>query len=60
MVVGSLEGIGADHPTTAGLRECVLQFVAAIGRVNVDEDDADLGACKLGNAPLGAIRSPYP
>ncbi|MNI94004.1 hypothetical protein D3C73_1520390 [compost metagenome] len=59
MVVGSLEGIGTDHPTTAGLRECVLQLVAAVGRVDVDEDHADLGACNLGDAPLGTIRCPY-
>ncbi|MDT4850152.1 hypothetical protein FQZ97_842930 [compost metagenome] len=58
VVVGGLEGVGADHPAAAGLLERVFQFAAAIGRVDVDQDGADLGAGELGDAPLGAVRRP--
>ncbi|MDT4813635.1 hypothetical protein FQZ97_466250 [compost metagenome] len=58
VVVGGLEGVGADHPAAAGLLERVFQFAAAIGRVDVDQDGADLGAGELGDAPLGAVGRP--
>ncbi len=58
VVVGGLEGIGADQPATAGLLERVLEFVEAVGGVDVDQDHPGLGAGELGDAPLGAVRRP--
>ncbi|MCY1418825.1 hypothetical protein D9M71_343940 [compost metagenome] len=58
VVVGGLEGVGADQPATAGLLERVLEFVEAVGWIDVDQDHADLGAGELGDAPLGAVRRP--
>ncbi|MNQ89875.1 hypothetical protein D3C85_1051970 [compost metagenome] len=58
VVVGGLEGVGADHPAAAGLLERVFQLAAAVGRVDVDQDGADLGAGELGDAPLGAVGRP--
>ena len=58
VVIGGLEGIGADHPLAAGLAQGVVQLAAAVGRVDVDQDRADLGAGELGDAPLGAVGRP--
>ncbi len=58
VVIGRFEGICADHPAAAGLLERVFQLVAAVGRIDVDQDGADLGAGELGDAPLGAVGRP--
>ncbi|MNN18924.1 hypothetical protein D3C81_1321440 [compost metagenome] len=58
MVVGGLEGVGADQPATAGLLERVFEFGEAVGRIDVDQHHAGLGTGELGDGPLGAVRRP--
>ncbi len=57
-VVARLELRGGDQCRDAGLAQHVLEFVAAVGGVDVDEDGADLGRRVLGERPLGAVGRP--
>ncbi|MNR51510.1 hypothetical protein D3C85_1711900 [compost metagenome] len=38
--------------------ERILEFAEAIGRVDIDQHHANLGAGELGDAPLGTVRRP--
>ncbi|MNO99051.1 hypothetical protein D3C76_908140 [compost metagenome] len=58
VVIGGLEGIGAHQPAAAGLSQHVFQLTHAVGRVDVDQNRADLGAGQLQDAPLGAVGRP--
>ncbi|KAI3480411.1 hypothetical protein L1887_57425 [Cichorium endivia] len=58
VVVRTLERPGAHEPLAAGLLQGIFQLAAAIGRVDVDQDDPGLGAGELGDAPLRAVRRP--
>ncbi|MNR15043.1 hypothetical protein D3C85_1315540 [compost metagenome] len=58
MVIGGLEGAGADQPLATRLLEHVFKLAGAVGRVDVDQDHADLGAGELADAPLCAVRRP--
>jgi len=56
MVIGRLEGIGADQPAAAGLLQGVLEFAEAVGGIDVDQHHADLRRGELGDAPLSIVR----
>ncbi len=58
VIVGCLEGTGTDQPLATGLLEHIFQFGAAIRRVDVDQNHADLRAGELADAPLGAVGRP--
>ena len=57
-VVRALVRDGADQQPHAGLVDDVGQLVAAVGRVDVDQDRADLGRGVLQQGPLRAVRRP--
>ena len=57
-VVGGLEAGRRDQHRDAGLVEHELQLVRAVRRVDVDQDDADLGRGELHQRPLGHVRRP--
>ena len=57
-VVARLERRCRDEDLDAGLVEDVLQFVGAVGRVDVDEDRADLRGGVLNEGPLAAVGRP--
>ena len=59
-VVRRLERRGGEQHPAARLGERVLQLVGAVGRVDVDEDHADLGRGVLQQRPLGVVRAPQP
>jgi hypothetical protein len=42
-----------------GLFEHVFEFGDSIGRIDIDQNDADLRTGKLADAPLGAIGRPH-
>ncbi|MNP28385.1 hypothetical protein D3C76_1213450 [compost metagenome] len=58
VIIGGLERPGADQPLAAGLLQHVFEFGTAIGRVDVDQDHANLRGGDLCNAPLGTVRRP--
>ncbi len=58
VIVGALECTGADQPLATGLLEYVFEFGAAIGRIDVDQNHADLRGGELSDAPLRAVRRP--
>ena len=55
-VVRRLELGCGDDPLAARLVQCVLEFVRPVRRVEVDEDDPDLGGRELHECPLGVVR----
>ena len=57
-VVGSAEAADEDQRGELGLLEQVGQLVGAVGRVDVDQDGADLGGGELGQHPLGVVGGP--
>ncbi len=57
-VVGGLEAGRRDQHRDPGLVEHELQLVGAVGRVDVDQDHADLGRGELHQGPLGARSAP--
>src|SRR5690554_6300533 len=57
-VVGGFEAVCGDQGGYAGQVEGVLQFVHAVGRVDVHQDGADFGGGKLGNGPLIPVGGP--
>ena len=57
-VVGRLERRGGEQHPAARLVEGVRQLVGAVGRVDVDQHDADLGGGVLQQRPLGVVRAP--
>ncbi len=59
-VVGGLEARRRDQHRDPGLVEHVLQLVRAVGRVDVDEDDADLRRGVLHERPLRDVGRPDP
>ncbi len=59
-VVGVLERRGGDEHPAAGLVEGVGELVGPVRRVDVDEDDADVGGGVLQQRPLGVVRAPQP
>ena len=59
-VVGRLERRRGEQHPAARLVEGVRQLVGAVRRVDVDEDDADLGRGVLQQRPLGVVRAPQP
>ena len=59
-VVGVLEPGREDQDGAAGLVQRVLELVAPVRRVDVDEDRADLRGRELHDHPLGAVRRPDP
>ncbi|MNH06677.1 hypothetical protein D3C79_660530 [compost metagenome] len=58
VVIRRLEGFSADQPAAAGLAQHVFQLTHTVGRVDVDQDGADLGTGQLQDAPLGAVGRP--
>ena len=59
-VVARLEGLRADQQLQSRLVHRVGELVGAVGRVDVDQDGADLGAGVLRDRPLRAVRRPHP
>ena len=59
-VVRRLERRGGEQHPAARLVERVGQLVGPVGRVDVDEDDADLRRGVLQQRPLGVVRAPQP
>lgn len=57
-VVGAAELWGEDQGATARLVQGVLEFVEAVGRVDVDQDGADLTGGELSDQPFGAVGCP--
>ena len=57
-VVEGLERPGRDQHAGARLVEHVLQLVGAVGRVDADQDRADLGRGVLQLCPFRAVRRP--
>ncbi len=57
-VVAGLERLGREQQPQAGLVQRVGELVRAVGRVDVDQDRADLGGGVLHQRPLGAVRRP--
>ena len=57
-VVGGLERPCGDQHADARLVEHVLQLLGAVGRVDADQDRADLGRGVLQLRPLRAVRRP--
>ena len=59
-VVAGLELRRRDQQPDARLAQGVRQLVGPVGRVDVDQDRADLGGGVLGDRPLGAVGGPDP
>ena len=57
-VVRGLEPALDDERLDLGLLEHVLEFVGAVGRVEVDHDGAYLGGRKLDDYPFGIVHCP--
>ena len=57
-VVGRLERARRDEQPDPRLDQHVLQLVGPVGRVDADEDDADLGRGVLQLHPFRAVRGP--
>ena len=57
-VVAGLEALRADQQPNARLAQHVADFMAAVGRVDVDQDRADPGGRVLQQHPLRAVRRP--
>ncbi len=58
-VAAALELLGRDQQPGAGLLQRVGKLMGAVGRVDVDQDRADLGGGVLRDRPLGAVRCPH-
>ena len=59
-VVGRLEARRGDHGAASRVLERIGELMAAVRRVDVDEDHADLGGGVLHERPLGIARAPDP
>ena len=59
-VVTGLEALGADQDPNPRLAQGVAKLVAAVRRVDVDQDDARLGRRVLQLHPFGAVGRPDP
>ena len=59
-VVAGLERLGAEQQPQPRLVDGVGELVGAVGRVDVDQDRADLGGGVLRDRPLRAVRRPHP
>src|SRR5690606_5619065 len=57
-VVGAFKSVCGHQGGDAGQVEGVLQFVHAVGRVDVNQDGTDFGGGELGNGPLVAVGRP--
>ena len=57
-IVAGLEAGGGDQGAAADLVQRVLQLVGAVGRVDVDQDQAGLGGGELRHHPLGVVGRP--
>ena len=57
-IVAGLERLGGDQRLAADLVERVFELGQAIGRIDVDEDQAGLGGRELGDHPFGIVRRP--
>ena len=57
-VIAGLERLRADQQPDPGLAQHVSQLVAAVGRVDVDQDHPRLGRGVLQQYPLRAVRGP--
>ncbi len=57
-IVAGLEAGGGDQGPAADLVERVLELVGAVGRVDVDQDQAGLGGGELGDHPLRVVGRP--
>ena len=57
-VVGRLQTLGRDEQRGARLIEHELELAGAVGRVDVDQDGADLRRRVLGERPFRAVRRP--
>ena len=57
-IVGGLEADGADQRAAADLVERIFQLGEAVGRVDVDQHQADARGGKLRQQPLPAVRRP--
>ena len=57
-VVGVLEAPRRDQHRAARLPQRVLELVRPVGRIDVDEDRADLGGRELDDHPLRVVRRP--
>jgi hypothetical protein len=57
-IVAGLEARRGDERDAARFVERVFEFGQAIGRVDVDEDQAGLGGGELGDDPFGVVRRP--
>ena len=57
-VVAALETDGADQDVNPCLVQRIFQFTAAVGGVDVDQDDPQAGRGKLGQYPFGTIGRP--
>ncbi len=58
--VRSLQLGGGKQPPAARLPQRVLELVGAVCRVDVDQDQAQLGGGVLDQCPLAPIRRPHP
>ena len=59
-VVARLERLRADQQLQPGLVHRVGELVRPVGRVDVDQDGADLGAGVLRDRPLRTVGRPHP
>ena len=57
-IVAGLEAGGGDQGAAADLVQRVFQLVGAVGRVDVDQDQAGLGGGELGHHPFGVVGRP--
>ena len=57
-IVAGLEAAGGHQRPAADLVQRVVQLVGAVGRVDVDQDQAGLGGGELGDHPLGIVGRP--
>ena len=57
-IVAGLEAAGRHQRPAADLVQRVVQLVGAVGRVDVDQDQAGLGGGELGDHPLGIVGRP--
>ena len=57
-VIGGLEAVGEQQHGDVGLLEDVLQFVGAVGGVDVDQHGARVGGGELDHDPLRPVGGP--